>query len=92
MADLTWMERAGCKSEDAELFFADFGDTRKAERALHICRSHCPVRSECFAWFEQRATAWTVAGGEHWIRRSGMVVPFHRSSTRKGCPICWGMS
>lgn len=63
-ADLEWQERAACKGEDPELFFApDVPDDaelaelgalraewkRRESAARRICVS-CPVRSACLEW------------------------------------------
>jgi WhiB family redox-sensing transcriptional regulator len=44
---LTWMDQAGCRDADRDLFFPRRHDVnRRAQRALVLCAA-CPVRSRC---------------------------------------------
>ena len=98
-----WRQDAACRLVDPELFWPEYGRQAKVPLALHICRKHCPVRDECFAWARDavdRNLLWPcVAGGMRWVARNdaeqyggGSGKARTHSTTakpnRSGCPLC----
>ena len=66
-----------CRTNDAELFFAESpGDV---ELAKALCQD-CPVRAECLAGALERREPWGVWGGELFL--SGAVIPRKRPRGR----------
>lgn len=60
MSETTWRQRAACRDQDPELFFATAGYSEQARR---ICAA-CPVRATCLLdAFETDDVAWGIRGG-----------------------------
>jgi transcription factor WhiB len=87
-----WRLRAACRDRDPELWFPPRADL--VGLPLHICRTHCPVISQCREWIDGKAVPGMVAGGEHWVTAHGtgkkVKVQTRAMSCRTGCPICGG--
>jgi transcription factor WhiB len=88
-----WRLRAGCRGMDPELWFPRSADSADARKALHVCRTHCPVWEDCLAWVTPRVTGGMVAGGWHWVTVKGSAGRRVRQSTRtrptaQGCLKC----
>lgn len=66
-----------CRTEDADLWFAERPD--QLGRAQALCRE-CPIRRQCLAGALNRREPWGVWGGE--IFERGRVVPFKRGRGR----------
>lgn len=61
-----WRDRAACRDEDPELFFADgtgYPSQLKIEKAKQVCR-RCPVKAQCLAWALGVGDDWAVCGGK----------------------------
>jgi hypothetical protein len=69
---LGWEDHAACRQHDPEIWHTEA--TRPT--ALHICQSHCPVRTQCALW-AQRVGGWAgqVVGGEWWVHHRGEHRP-----------------
>lgn len=91
VADRSWTVEAACRpgaGVPVDLWAAD-NDTARAV-AVHVCRSHCPVRAECDAEAQLRAGTPAgyrsmVVGGVAYDRRG------RASQRRTGpcrCPLC----
>jgi hypothetical protein len=92
-----WREQATCRIggplEQPELFWPDKGEGNGARLALHICRSHCPVRRECDKEEGPRVTHPCVVGGRRWtIPNGGSGSQLIESRVTRpswiGCPLC----
>ena len=70
-------ERLPCRTNEAELFFAE--SPTDVELAKSLCQS-CPVRAECLAGALERREPWGVWGGE--LFQSGVVIPRKRPRGR----------
>lgn len=66
-----------CRSNDADLWFAESPDDVEFAKAL--CRA-CPVRDACLDGAKQRREPWGVWGGELFV--AGVVVPRKRPRGR----------
>lgn len=66
-----------CRTNDAELFFAE--SPSDVELAKALCQS-CPVRAECLAGALERREPWGVWGGELFLQ--GVVIPRKRPRGR----------
>jgi WhiB family transcriptional regulator, redox-sensing transcriptional regulator len=66
-----------CRTNDAELFFAE--SPSDVELAKALCQG-CPVRAECLAGALERREPWGVWGGELFL--SGVVIPRKRPRGR----------
>ena len=66
-----------CRSNDAELFFAE--SPADVELAKSLCAS-CPVRAACLAGALERREPWGVWGGELFI--GGVIVARKRPRGR----------
>lgn len=71
------VEQLPCRTNDAELFFAE--SPSDVEYAKALCQE-CPVRAECLAGALERREPWGVWGGELFIQ--GVVVPRKRPRGR----------
>lgn len=94
MADLSWQDEALCR-DDPEMWFPDTGQSDTASTALHICRAHCPVRAQCYAWAVESKLnlSGTVIGGERWVTKGGKVQPSKKTLALGAlCWICRGSS
>jgi WhiB family transcriptional regulator, redox-sensing transcriptional regulator len=64
-----WQERAACArtGQDPELWYSMAGPggatSDDLEYALAVCRTACPVRSECLAWAVATGDKWAILGG-----------------------------
>lgn len=62
---LTWLEDAGCRGLDTELFFPAGPrgpGRRQADEAKAVCRA-CPVRRQCGSWALATAQEYGIWGG-----------------------------
>ena len=66
-----------CRTNDAELFFAE--SPSDVELAKALCQD-CPVRLECLAGALERREPWGVWGGELFLQ--GVVIPRKRPRGR----------
>src|SRR5215210_6620790 len=66
-----------CRTNDAELFFAE--SPTDVELAKALCQD-CPVRAECLAGALERREPWGVWGGELFLQ--GVVIPRKRPRGR----------
>jgi WhiB family redox-sensing transcriptional regulator len=81
---LTWLESAGCRDLDTELFFPvspKGPGRRQADEAKAVCKT-CPVRRQCASWALATAQAHGIWGG---MDEEELVLAQRRSrlSTRK---------
>jgi WhiB family transcriptional regulator, redox-sensing transcriptional regulator len=70
-------EQLPCRTNDAELFFAE--SPSDVEHAKALCLG-CPVRAECLAGALERREPWGVWGGELFLQ--GVVIPRKRPRGR----------
>jgi hypothetical protein len=80
-----WMEKAACRQPDVDPEWWN----ELPSLAVHLCRTHCPVRAKCDEWAHGKQWHGLVVGG--WLRPDG----FHgaRAATQPaertaGCPTC----
>lgn len=77
------MEKAACRAEDVDPEWW----AHTPGLAVHICRSHCPVRAKCDAEAEGHQWSGLVIGG--YLRTEGstrsQVQPVEKTD---GCPTC----
>ncbi|MGO4255445.1 WhiB family transcriptional regulator [Marmoricola sp. RAF53] len=66
-----------CRTNDAELFFAE--SPTDVELAKALCTS-CPVMAECLAGALERREPWGVWGGQLFLQ--GVVIPRKRPRGR----------
>ncbi|MCW2780584.1 MAG: whiB7 [Marmoricola sp.] len=66
-----------CRTNDAELFFAELPSDVELAKALCV---DCPVRVECLAGALERREPWGVWGGELFLQ--GVVIPRKRPRGR----------
>ncbi|WP_235737702.1 WhiB family transcriptional regulator [Nocardioides alcanivorans] len=76
-ADRVDEDRLPCRTNDAELFFAE--SPTDVERAKALC-THCPVQALCLAGALERREPWGVWGGE--LLLQGVVIPRKRPRGR----------
>lgn len=59
-----WMENAGCRNADPDLFYPEHGKFQNPEvkTAIRICRT-CPVINECLNWALKTGDSFGVLGG-----------------------------
>lgn len=63
-----WRDRSACLGA-GEDWFSEQRNIRAA--VIHICRSHCPVLTECLASTEQEAPLWGIQAGVLWTNDGG---------------------
>jgi hypothetical protein len=68
--DVDWRQRAACKPIP-ELFFT--GSKERNARAVHICRNHCPVLSQCRDDAIKAKPAHCVQAGIVWVGSKGHI-------------------
>lgn len=76
VTDPNWRNRAACRDEDPEVFFADSqsaADRRTRDAARAICR-RCPVTADCLRW-ALAADAYGIWGGTTWEQRTTKAAP-----------------
>lgn len=61
--DDPWWHRSACRTNPDLFLDAGEGD---AARAIHICRSHCPVLAQCDADTRHRTPIGVVQAGLRW--------------------------
>ncbi|MFF0823026.1 WhiB family transcriptional regulator [Micromonospora haikouensis] len=93
-----WEERAACRPGtpvDPEWWWPlSSGPASDTARALHICRSHCPVVDECRRVVEEHPPAHpTVQGGVRYVVNPRNHYQTVRSADAghadvDGCPYC----
>lgn len=82
-----WRTQGTCLNFDPDFMFG----LRRRPEALHICRSHCPVRAQCEAYARRLKPAPTdcVMGGIAWRmyadRVDAATVPATPAAT---CRLC----
>ncbi|MFE7169831.1 WhiB family transcriptional regulator [Streptomyces sp. NPDC057616] len=62
---LTWLDNAGCRGLDTELFFPagpKGPGRREADEAKAVCKT-CPVRRQCASWALATAQEYGIWGG-----------------------------
>jgi WhiB family redox-sensing transcriptional regulator len=62
---LTWLDNAGCRGLDTELFFPagpKGPGRREADEAKAVCKT-CPVRRQCASWALAKAQEYGIWGG-----------------------------
>jgi WhiB family redox-sensing transcriptional regulator len=62
---LTWLDNAGCRGLDTELFFPagpKGPGRRQADEAKAVCKT-CPVRRQCGSWALATAQEYGIWGG-----------------------------
>ncbi|MFF0305583.1 WhiB family transcriptional regulator [Streptomyces sp. NPDC004562] len=84
---LNWLEDAGCRGLDTELFFPagpKGPGRRQADEAKAVCRM-CPVRRQCASWALATAQQYGIWGG---MDEEERVVAHRRGrlSTRENGP------
>jgi WhiB family transcriptional regulator, redox-sensing transcriptional regulator len=97
-----WRNRAACKGEPTQIFFAVQGqDVRVARK---IC-NNCPVRVECLQWAVDASIQHGIFGGRvprerralrkgyRWIDTCGTMAGAHRHLDTETplCPACIGV-
>jgi hypothetical protein len=86
-----WRKRAHCSSMDPDLWIDDKPGYHA--RAVHECRTHCPVLAECIkdAHANPEYVAGTIRGGVLWLSNYVKSQPLveAKSQPRTGtCPTC----
>lgn len=85
-----WWHDATC-TQTPELHLADVGsggwiDPHSiAAQAVHICRTHCPVRAECEADTAKHPPAGMVQAGQVWVTLNVGNQPAKRQPPDIGC-------
>lgn len=91
-----WRERAVCKGEPLDLFFATQG--RDVRAATAICNT-CPVRLDCLLWAVEESIQHGIFGGRsprerralrkgyRWLDTCGTMAGAHRH-LEAGAPLC----
>lgn len=77
---LTWLDSAGCRGLDTELFFPagpKGPGRREADEAKAVCQT-CPVRQQCASWALATAQEYGIWGGmdeEERVRARRRILP-----------------
>jgi WhiB family transcriptional regulator, redox-sensing transcriptional regulator len=96
-----WRDRAACKGEPTQIFFATQGQDVRVARS--IC-NNCPVRLECLEWAVDASVQHGIFGGRvprerralrkgyRWLETCGTAAGAHRhlDSDVPLCPACLG--
>lgn len=63
--DLYWQYKGVCRTHDPDMWNATPGEyeTAASKEAKKICKTECPVLSECRAWAFQTQETQTILGG-----------------------------
>ncbi|MFI0742501.1 WhiB family transcriptional regulator [Streptomyces sp. NPDC021100] len=78
---MSWLKSAACGPENADLFFpvgSSAPAMRQIEKAKDVCRSRCPVMTQCRTWAFESGENWGVWGGlsedeRRYIRRQAVA-------------------
>lgn len=86
-----WRHRSACKVAP-DLFHPERGNRGTAGLALHICLSHCEVRSECRADADANPpTEPQVLAGRRYVAKGCRAAEISRHPTlpsKAGCVLC----
>jgi WhiB family redox-sensing transcriptional regulator len=87
--EMGWQHRAGCRGEDAEMFFAPNYFERKEEKedrevqAKTIC-ARCPVRDECLEYALRNREPHGIWGGLNESERKSLIRSRERGMRQVG--------
>ncbi|TCC35212.1 WhiB family transcriptional regulator [Kribbella sindirgiensis] len=72
---MDWRDKAACRTENPELFFAGDGgiDSRQVKVAKRICR-RCVVCGECLAWALKVRQPYGIWGGKSETERRVLLL------------------